>query len=413
MVYFVKHFKHYLYGKKFTVRTDHGSLRWLMQFKNPEGQIARWLEVLSEFDFEIVHRPGQRHNNADALSRIPCKQCGYNTDWEKKLQNEKGIVRSVNGNLSNEFSQVEQLTLKELQENDKDIQFIKGSFLNKKRPQFLEISGKSLSVRCLWSQWDILEVFEGILYRRFETSDNSKNRLQAIVPYSERRNVLFQCHDNKTSAHLGVRKTIERIRQKYYWPGLQADVRRYIKGCEFCNRRKNPCRTNKAPMQLVQSCHPMERIAADILGELPETENGNRYILVVSDYFSKWTESFAMPNMEAVTVANLIVEQVVARFGVPSYLHSDQGRQFESKLFSEMCRLLNIKKTRTTPYHPQSDGQVERFNKTLETMLSAYVNDHHKDWDKHLPYVMMAYRSAEHETTGYTPNYLMFGREVF
>ncbi|CAG2231004.1 unnamed protein product [Mytilus edulis] len=124
-------------------------------------------------------------------------------------------------------------------------------------------------------QWDILEVIEGILYRRFETSDNSKNRLQAIVPYSERRNVLFQCHDNKTSAHLGVRKTIERIRQKYYWPGLQADVRRYIKGCEFCNRRKNPCRTNKAPMQLVQSCHPMERIAADILGELPETENGN------------------------------------------------------------------------------------------------------------------------------------------
>ncbi|CAC5388523.1 unnamed protein product [Mytilus coruscus] len=179
------------------------------------------------------------------------------------------------------------------------------------------------------------------------------------------------CHDNKTSAHLGVRKTIERIRQKYYWPGLQADVRRYIIGCEFCNRRKNPCQTNKAPMQLVQSCHPMERIAADILGELPETDNGNWYILVVSDYFSKWTESFAMPNMEAVTVANLIVEQVVARFGVPSYLHSYQGRQFESNLFSEMCRMLNIKKTRTTSSHPQSDGQVECFNKTLETMLST------------------------------------------
>lgn len=268
-----------------------------------------------------------------------------------------------------------------------------------------------MSVRCLWSQWDILEVIEGILYRRFETSDNSKNRLQAIVPYNERINVLFQCHDNKTSAHLGVRKTIERIRQKYYRPGLQADVRRYIKGCEFCNRRKNPCRTNKAPMQF-KVVILWNELLLIFWENFQKPKKGNRYILVVSDYFSKWTESFAMPNMEAVTVANLIGEQVVARFGVPSYLHSDQGRQFESKLFSEMCRLLNIKKTRTTPYHPQSDGQVERFNKKLETMLSAYVNDNHKDWVKHLSYVMMAYRSAEHETTCYNPNYLMFGREV-
>ena len=112
-------------------------------------------------------------------------------------------------------------------------------------------------------------------------------------------------------------------------------------------------------MNLVQSSFPMERIATDILGELPETEDGNRYILVVSDYFSKWTESFAMSNMEAETVAKIIVEQVIARFGVPSYIHSDQGRQFESSLFSEMCKMLNIKKTRTTAYHPQSDGMVE------------------------------------------------------
>ncbi|CAG2207589.1 unnamed protein product [Mytilus edulis] len=97
---------------------------------------------------------------------------------------------------------------------------------------------------------------------------------------------------------------------------------------------------------------------------------------------------------------------------MPAYIHSDQGRQYESNLFHEMCRVLNIKKTRTTPYHPQSDGMVEKFNGTLAKMLSAYVNDNHDDWDEYLPYVMMAYRSAEHETTGYTPNYLMFGREV-
>lgn len=157
---------------------------------------------------------------------------------------------------------------------------------------------------------------------------------------------------------------------------------------------------------------PMERIATDILGELPITEKGNRYLLVVSDYYSKWTKSFPMKNMEAETIAKLIVEQFIVRLGVPYAIHSDQGSQFESRLSTEVCKLLGIKKTRTTPYHPMSDGMVERFNKTLATMLSAYVDEHHKDWGVHLPYVMMAYRSAEHETTGFTPNSLMIGGEV-
>ena len=111
--------------------------------------------------------------------------------------------------------------------------------------------------------------------------------------------MLFQCHDSITTAHLGVRKTLEKVEQKYYWLGLHADVRRYIAGCNFCSKRKNPNETKKAPMSIVHSSYPMERIVTDIFGELPETEDGNRYILVVSDYFSKWTESFPMPNGDA------------------------------------------------------------------------------------------------------------------
>ena len=114
-----------------------------------------------------------------------------------------------------------------------------------------------------------------------------------------------------------------------------------------------------------------------------------------------------MPNMEEATVARIIAEQVIARFGVPYTIHSDQGAQYESQLFSQMCQLLGIKKTRTTPYHPKSDGMVERFNKTLVSMLRAYVDDHQSGWGTHLPYLIMAYRSAEHETTGCTPNALV------
>ncbi|CAC5418554.1 unnamed protein product [Mytilus coruscus] len=156
-------------------------------------------------------------------------------------------------------------------------------------------------------------------------------------------------------------------------------------------------------MVLVEANGPMERIATDILGELPETEDGNKYILVVSDYYTKWTESFAMPNIEAKTVAKIIVEEVIVRFGVPHWIHSDQGRQFESLLFQEMCCIPNIKKTRTTPYHPKSDGMVERFNKTLATMLSSFVEQNQRNWDEYIPFVMMAYRASEHETTGQTP----------
>lgn len=165
-------------------------------------------------------------------------------------------------------------------------------------------------------------------------------------------------------------------------------------------------------MQIAGSGTPMERIATDILCELPETDRGNRHILVVSDYFTKWTEAFALQSMDAETVASTIMEQVIARFGVPSVLHSDQGRQYESKLFSEMCRLLGIRKTRTTPYHPKSDGMVERFNRTLLSMLSTYVQENQRDWDVYLPYLLMAYRSTAHETTNFSPNMLMLGREA-
>jgi transposase InsO family protein len=116
--------------------------------------------------------------------------------------------------------------------------------------------------------------------------------------------------------------------------------------------------------------------------------------------------------MEARTVAKIIVEEFIARCGVPYSIHSDQGRQFESLLFQEMCSLLQIEKTHTTPYHPQSDGMVERFNRTLLKMMSIYLNERHTDWDEKLPYVMLAYRSSEHEIAGHSPNFLMLGQET-
>lgn len=142
---------------------------------------------------------------------------------------------------------------------------------------------------------------------------------------------------------------------------------------------------------------PFERITIDV-AEQPD--DGKRYVLVAIDYFSKWPEAYPLPNQEATTVAEVLVNNWICRYGVPIELHSDQGRNFESEVFRNVCELLGTRKTRTTPSHPQSDGMVERFNATLEKNLRMFVNDHQTDWDKHIPLFVLAYRSAVHETTG-------------
>ena len=150
-------------------------------------------------------------------------------------------------------------------------------------------------------------------------------------------------------------------------------------------------------------------MALDILGPLPESNRGNKYILIIQNYFSKWTEAYAIPNQEATTVERLLVEELVACFSIPREIHSDQGRNFESKVLQEMCKSLGMDKTRTMSLHPQSDGMIEG---TIEGMLSKFVAENQQDWDSHLPILMMAYRSTVHKTTSFTPCELMFGWQI-
>uniref|UniRef100_A0A3P9IDH0 Integrase catalytic domain-containing protein n=1 Tax=Oryzias latipes TaxID=8090 RepID=A0A3P9IDH0_ORYLA len=189
-------------------------------------------------------------------------------------------------------------------------------------------------------------------------------------------------------------------------------VSTWVRECADCASRKTHGKQPCAPMQTLVPSRPFERVALDILGPLPETPNKNKYILVIGDYFSKWTEAFPLPNQEAQSIAKVLTEEWVCRFGAPRSIHSDQGRNFESTLFKELCSLLSIHKSRTTPYHPQSDGLVERFNRTLLSMLALFVEDNQLNWDKLLPYVMLAYRSSVHASTSFTPYRVLFGREI-
>lgn len=150
----------------------------------------------------------------------------------------------------------------------------------------------------------------------------------------------------------------------------------------------------------------MQIVAIDTMGPLPETEASNSYILVAGDYYTRWMEAYSIPNQEAVTVAQKLVNELFCRFSTPEQLHSDQGSQFESDLIAEVCKILNIRKSRTTPYHPQCDGLIERFNHTLLDMLATTCKDHPFDWEDHIRKVCMAYNTSTQSTTGYTPFFL-------
>ena len=212
--------------------------------------------------------------------------------------------------------------------------------------------------------------------------------------------------------HLGADKTLGCLKERFYWPGHYNAVRDWYRNCGICASRKTPTPKGREPLKPLVTSYPLQLVAMDIVGPFPESVAGNSYILVVADYFTRYVEAYAIPNQEAVTVANKLVEEFFFRFSPPDQLHSDQGHNFESAIITEVCKLLGVRKSRTTPYHPQSDGLVERFNRTLLDMLSTAVSDHPFEWEHHLRRLCLAYNTSIHPTTGYSPFSLMFGRQA-
>ena len=416
----IKHFRYYLTGALFKVRTDHAALQWLLSFREPEGQIARWLEYLQGFEFQVVHRAGEQHGNADALSRRPCAEEGCTYCDRQEAREERTLNRGEGDDELGGASGVACLALGAVgteewareQEGDPDIQPVLQWVRQGERPRWEDVSALSVSAKALCSQVQSLRLERGVLQRGWRDPPTGESRWQVVVPQSLRTAVLESAHGVAGSGHFGKAKTLSRLRQSFYWGRMVRDVDDYCRRCDVCVAQKGPSGQSVAPLQQRCSGAPMERVAVDVVGPLPLSSRGNRYVLTAMDYFTKWPEAYAIPDQEAETVCDALLEGMFARFGVPEELHSDQGRNFESRVFAAMCDRLGIHKTRTTPLHPQSDGLVERFHRTMKDQLAIVVSEHQKDWDAHLPLVVMAYRSAVQTSTSCTPALLMLGREL-
>ena len=218
--------------------------------------------------------------------------------------------------------------------------------------------------------------------------------------------VLYALHDSPSAGHLGVSKTLEKVRRSFYWHGMREDLENHIRRCGPCAEVNDPSKLPTAPLINIKSGHPLQRVAIDIVGPTPRSSSGHEWLLVVSDHFTKFAQAFPVRNTSAVTLAKKVMDEYIRRFGCFQSLHSDQGANVDGAVFKGLCDLIDAAKT------PQDDGHVERLNKSLVKIVSKLISDHRRDWADFVPKAVLAYNTSVHESTGFTPYRLMFGREA-
>ena len=249
-----------------------------------------------------------------------------------------------------------------------------------------------------------------MLFREYKINpiiNSSEVNRVIVVPDKIKEDFLHKSHDIPYAGHRGWEKTLERIKRIGYWVGMAADVQNYCKSCDRCMAAKQPL-PQKTKLVITPVGYPWQRIAVDVL-EVPLNSNGNKYLLVVQDYFTKWLEAHPMPDQNADRIVDVLTK-IFCRMGIPKELHSDQGRNFENLSIASLCNFFGVKKTHTSSYHPQGDGLVERSNRILLDMLRSYV-DREEDWEQFLPLMLYAYNTSIQSSTKTTPFALIFGRD--
>ncbi|KAK7877355.1 hypothetical protein WMY93_031928 [Mugilogobius chulae] len=421
IVWAVREFKHYVGMSVFTIVTDHRPLLGLRNMtldNDPTGRRGRWILELDPFNWSIIHKDGSRHLNADALSRRPADPTGPAPGVVNVVEPGGADCTKHANDLLPPASPTplyslccDEARLRSLQRADPDISTVLEWLVKDiSRPPKGQMKGSSLYLRKLWAEFDRFSVDNGLLCRT-DTHPLGRQLSQVVIPSTMVPELLQHLHGGPTAAHFSVERVWEKARQSFYWPFMFRDIRRWCEQCRACQTRRSPVPKPRAPMGVVQVCRPLQRVAADIL-ELPVTSKGNKYVLVVEDYFTKYVNLYALPNQTAYNVAHCLFEDYVLVHGVPEMLHSDQGRQFEAEVIQTLCRLLGIKKTHTTAYNPKSDGMVERHNRTLIDQLAKMLLSHGGEWDGFLKQVAFAYNSSPHASTRFSPFYLMHGREA-
>ena len=359
----VEHWRCYLdTGEVFEIYSDHSSLRWFLNLESPTGRLARWGVRLAPYNFKLFHRKGSEQIVPDALSRAPLVasiKIGDSRDAWFKAQYE-GVLRN---------------------------------------PQ----------------AYPNLYIQDGKLYRysKADGEIDPEFRWKQVIMEEDRKRLLFEYHDQPSAGHMGVYKTYNRLRQYYYWPGLYQSVVKYVSECDTCMATKHVTASPLGLMNTPKKCsRPFEYISWDLHGPLTLTKDKNRYILLITCCFSKYCIILPLREASSAAMIPLIKEKLFMVHGIPRVILSDNGTPFVSKQMKSFLQSYKIPQIFNTPFYTPQINTVERYNRTLNTMLSAYAKNNQKTWDIHLSELQFALNSAKSEASGFSPNFLVFGREL-
>ena len=232
-----------------------------------------------------------------------------------------------------------------------------------------------------------------------------------VVSGPVKKQILYEFHDSPLGGHRGMNKTYHAFRSRYTWPKMRREIEEYIRQCKSCQTNKILTLRNKVPMQVTTTAErPFEKCYMDVVGPLPVTTQGHKYILTFQDDLSKYVVAVPIERQDADTVARAFVERIVLLYGTPQEVQTDQGSNFTSEVFRNTCSLLKVKKIQSTAFHPESQGSIERSHRVLAEYLHHYVSGDQTDWDAWVPFATYVYNTTQHSATGYTPFELMFGR---
>lgn len=467
IVWAVKHFRPYLYGRKFTIFTDHRPLIYLFGMTNPSSRLTKFRLVLEEYDFNIKYIKGVNNVAADALSRID-----ISLDELKTLTNSVdnavyAITRAQSKNLTHDeivdietnqekrtdhpglvellkcpqdSFELKLITEREFQEilvhevNDYtnahlicNLRLQTIYLKQEPRSAYFSLRETLRDLKYLCKEYKIPELViiknergaSLLLNQLVRNLNEMKNagikisvipNVQKIIDLETRQLILNDFHLLPTGGHAGINRMYNNIKKYYFWSSLRNDVIKFVKRCDDCQRYKHS-KPNVEPMSITTTpSAAFQRIFLDIVGPLPEHLGEDRYILTLQCDLSKFVECYALPNKEAKTVAKAFVENFILRYGIPEEIITDQGTEFLAIIFTEICKILKINKLHSTAYHHQTLGAIENSHKNLGTYLRIQISKYPEKWSSWLAFWSFAYNTTVHTETRYTPYELVFGK---
>ena len=412
-------FRDYLYyAPEFTVFTDNNPLTYVLTSARLNATGLRWIGELADFNFNIRYRPGKLNGDADALSRMPreideyMKMCSAEVNRDVVEASVSGVQVQSEIPSTMPFSPETHradintteisTNLKKEQSKDPDVNRVITLKLGNTYLSPQERKQESRKVQLLLREWNKLKIgTDGVLYRV------SNNVNQAVLPEHLRKTVYKELHEEM--GHLGSERVIDLACERFFWPRMRQDITHYVTKVCPCLKSKKPPINPREPLHPIVTTAPFQMVAIDYL-HLETCAGGYQYILIVMDHFTRYAQAYATRDKSAKTAADKLYNDFIPRYGFPQKIHHDQGAEFENKLFYNLEKLSGIKHSRTTPYHPEGNGQVERFNRPLLSMLRSLPAKYKSRWRDHLNKVVHAYNCTKHDATGYSPFLLLFGR---